>query len=129
MSFVTSTKFSGNEKNKIHNIIKKGLSENQKPKDIIFTLKKKNLSYRKQNMLLDIRRHNSAIYVKTPTARDNAQSWFDNVFEPMRKQKKWNSKQATEFWNNARTQSYEGLTDMEISDTVAFWEMYKREFG
>ena len=129
MSFLTSKKYSGLEKNKIHNIIKSGLDKELPPKEIMLNLKKENLSYRKQNMLQDIRRQNASINVKSPQARDNTQSWFDNVYEPMRKANKWNSKQATEYWNNARTQSYEGLDDMEISDTVAFWEMYKREFG
>lgn len=142
--YKVSKKYKRNKRKQIYRIMDKFIKQNNRIRNennnrriqnkpllkeipeskIIKELKEQKLSYRRQNMLDDIRRRESFSRAKTPEARKNAKFWYDNVYEPFRKSKKLNSQQASTIWDNARNQSYEGLEQAELDNTLEIWEIY-----
>lgn len=141
-----STLFSKPEKEKALDIIENLINENyiirnknltlrfeKKPllkeipsSKIIEALRNENLSYRKQNMLEDIRRLNATSQAKTTLKENRANIWFDNVYEEFRKENKLDSKRTSELWQYAKYQSAKLIEDAELSRN--FWDMYKDVF-
>jgi hypothetical protein len=95
--------------------------------EIIKELKKEGLSYRRKNMLEDIRRLDATIRATNETKRDNAERWFDNVYEKFRKEEGLSSKEATKKWNRAVLQTADTIKDAE--ENAQFWDYYHDEFG
>lgn len=83
----------------------------------------KGLSYSTGNMYYDIRRAGATFNAKTPDKRARASKWFDEYFEPLRKQKKINAKRAYKLWERAKKQSYENMTQSELEFALELREM------
>lgn len=118
--------FKSDKRNKVQRIIRTSVKQGKTPQQIYDTLKSKNLGYRKQNVLSDIRLKNATINAKSPKARKNSESWFLNVFEPMRQKNKLNSKQAKKYWEKSVSQSYQYLLDAQLGKQ--FRDLYKMQF-
>jgi len=101
----------------------RGLTKGETSQQIIKTLKDKGVSYRRENMLYDLRRKEASYHAKTPEKRANAKRWFDNVYEKFRKEKGLNSKQASKLWEKTVTQSFDTIE--EAREGVEMWELYE----
>lgn len=118
--------FKSEKRNAVQRIIRTSIKQGKTPQQIYEKLQSKNLGYRKQNVLADIRLKNATINAKTPQARKNSEKWFLNVFEPMRQKNKLNSKQAKKQWEKSVSQSYQYLLDAQLGKQ--FRDLYKMNF-
>ena len=106
--------FHEKKRQQIQTFIRRSVKRGDSPQQIYDNMHKKGISYRKQNVLADIRLKNATINAKTPAARKNAETWFLNVFEPFRKQNKLDSAQAKKQWENAVSQSFKTYDDAKL---------------
>lgn len=118
--------FKGNERAKVQRLIRRAVERGDKPQQIYNKLKSENLGYRKQNLLFDIRLKRATMNAKSTPARRNSESWFINVFEKFRSDKKLNSKQAKKLWDNAVSESYKTVSDARLG--VEMRELYRTKF-
>jgi len=108
---------------KAKQIIREGVEDGISLKGIFARLEVEGETYRKTDMLLDVRKEKATMYAQSETAKSNAEIWFDEVYEVMRKEQKWNSKQATEFWDKILHESYDNLE--EAKKGAEYWELYR----
>jgi hypothetical protein len=108
---------------KAKEIIREGVEDGISSKGIIARLTVENESFRKTEMLLDIRRERATIFAQSETAKDNATTWFEEVYEVMRKENNWDSQQATRFWQKILDESYDNLE--EAKKGSEYWELYR----
>jgi len=92
-------------------IIKSGALEGLSSTKITSNLKEAGLSYRRINMLHDIRRGRSIEFSKTTEAKLKAETWFDRVYEPFREERKMTSAQATDLWRKTVTETWETIEE------------------
>lgn len=94
-------------------------------KEVIAELKEAGLSYRRTDMLADIRRHASSDRSLDDEARQRALDWHDNVYEKIRQDfGNLNSKQATALWQAIVDQSYYDF-EYDPIDLADIWDLYK----
>ena len=74
--------------------IKLGYSQRAFEREMI----RRGLSYRRQDMLRDWRMAQSIEHAKTIDARMKARAWFEDVIEPLRKERKITYDKAIEIW-------------------------------
>lgn len=77
-------------------------------------------------MLFDVRRSRAVEWAKTPAAKLKAESWFDNVYEPFRAERKMTSREATDLWRKTVDETWETLEEAEEGEE--WWEKYKELF-
>jgi len=146
IKFRLSNLFSEDENEKVLEIIEKTIQRNVEIRDensrrlqkdlvpikeisttqIVKNLEKENLTYRRQNMLEDIRRFDAVFRAKTNETREKANKWFENVYEKFRKEKGYTSEQMTEIWKKTVEQSYDTIEEAELGKEL--WELYEKEF-
>lgn len=86
-------------------------------------LKAESLGYRKQDVLDDIRRSGVSFRAKTVEASETAQSFYDNVLEPIRKEYKTTQKEAFKIWHRLVEEDYQNLVEAEYFNQI--WDIYK----
>jgi len=91
--------------------------------DLIRSLNKKDLNYSKTNMYHDIRRNAMIYKSKSIEKSQKAQDWFDNYFEPFRKEKGLTTQEAHSLWIKAKEQSYEHLNTTELEFALELREI------
>lgn len=141
MSYDIPKRYAGSQRRQILRIIDRGIKRNTPAREIKSQLRAKGLGYRDTNIYHDIRRRQAEYrpiigedrkvigqYRLAPDKRAKSLSWFDNVFERYRQERKLTSKQAEKVWNNARQQSYDKLSDEEIDEAEDIWELYDQMF-
>lgn len=94
---------------------------------VINELKELGLSYRRIDMLHDIRYAGAVANAKYPDTAERAAGWFDNVFEPYRAEKGLTANQASDLWNKSRNQTWDTLEQM--SEGLDMLERYEATFG
>jgi len=99
------------------------LKKRRSAKDLILDLREQGLSYSEGSMRYDIRRAGATYNAKTPAARGRASKWFEEYFEPLRKQRKLSPKKAYKVWERAKTQSYENMSKAELEFALELREM------
>lgn len=104
-------------------IIKAGVLDEHSATKIISDLKDAGLSYRRINMLHDVRRGKAIEWSKTPDAKLRAESWFDRVYEPFREDRKLTSTQATDLWRKTVTETWETIE--EAKEGAEMWDKYE----
>lgn len=145
MAYKIPSRFTKKEREKYDKILADGVTSEKSTTEIIKEAKKEGLSYRRTNMLHDIRRKESEYWrsrEKDPETgewkdttyheikgegKQKSLNFFDNVFEKYRDEKNLNSKQATKLWEMTRSQTAE--TEAEAYAVAEFWDFYKSEFG
>jgi len=113
--------------NTLKRLVKAGKNTNQ----IQTELRAEGLGYRRENLQHDIRRYKAFKDSTTPDRRAANKRWFDTVFEPFRDDRKkrgWSNREINEFWERAKTQSYDNLTEAERDEVLALREMYSKKF-
>jgi len=87
---------------RITEIIAEGYKSESTASDIMSSLKDEGLSYRRQDMLADIREYGAIANIPEgrPSAISRALDFYNNVVEPYRKDNGLSSKQA---WSDVRT--------------------------
>ena len=126
-----SNQFTKSEKVKAINLMKRLVRQGKNTNQVHNELKDAGYGYRRKNIQHDIRRFKTFENSKSPAARDSNKRWFDTVFEPFRKEKKaagWSNNTINQFWEKAKTQSYENLTQAELDAVLALREMYSKKF-
>lgn len=130
----------GEDKKKIHKIIKDGMKNNLTTTQIIKNLKKENVSYKKTDMLYDIRfkkasfnigvKDDGTVTYSTPRnrkSRKRKQDWFMNVFEKFRIENNLNTRQARKLIKQEMVTSHKNK--MEESLGAKFYDIYKSVFA
>lgn len=81
------------------------------------------LSFRKQDVLFDYRRGSVIEPSKTLTGKAKADTWFDQVLEPMRATNSWTQAQAIDAWKEMERK----MEEMEEFDEgeEAWWKEYE----
>ena len=140
---VFNSRLSKNKQNQAFKLLEKFHSENyeieiinnQRRKDgepllksrsgasLIRELEQKKLLYTKDNIYYDIRRHAAYYKSKTSEKAAKAQEWFDNYFEPFRKEKGLTAKEAHKLWLSAKEQTYEALSSSELQYALELREI------
>lgn len=131
------------ERQKIHRILKKGLVNNSTTTQIINELKKENLSYRKQDILFDIRLKKSSYnigvikrgkdkgkitynVVSSNKARLRKNKWFIEVFEKFRKENGLTTAEARRIITQEVRTGHRNLLEDKLGKK--YWELYKDNF-
>lgn len=91
--------------------------------DLIKSLESKNLTYSKDNIYHDIRRNAMIYKSKSAEKSQKAQDWFDNYFEPFRKEKGLTTQQAHDLWVKAKEQTYDNLSVTELEYALELREI------
>jgi hypothetical protein len=104
----------------LHKAIDLGWSSNKLQREAMSL----GLSYRRQDMLYNLRRAESMHYAKTDIAKERAVRYFEDLFEPHRKAMGWTSAQETEFRNKGKAGLFETTEEMEEYEEE--WEKYER---
>lgn len=126
MPYIFSAAWDWQQKLRAKNILTLGMKNELSTSKIVSQLAAEGLSYRRINMLHDIRRSKAVETAKTPAAMSRAETWFDKVYEPFRKASGLNSREASDLWHRTRTESWETIEDAE--EGVKWWEIYETQF-
>lgn len=106
------------------NDIRRSVGERPLSKNSLITeLRESGLSYRRQDILDDIRRTGVSYKARDVEAMGRAQSFYDNVLEPLRKENNLTEKEAWRLWNRIKEQDWENLLEAERYAEV--WDVYK----
>lgn len=89
-------------------------------------LRSQGLGYRKTNLLYDYRKFQAVDLSKTPEARTKAESWFEKVYEPFRKEQRLTAKQASAALRDIKERTTETLEIAKLAGRYA--EMYEGAF-
>lgn len=86
-------------------------------------LKRKNLSYRRADMLYDFRRTSIVGRAKSLEAMQKANDFFENIIEKIRKDRHTDLKEAIEIWERIRQKHIE-LEEM-TEEEEEIWDIYE----
>lgn len=128
---------------KTEKIIRKGIKKSLSTSKIIQELKDNDLSFKRQDMLLEIRKYKAEYIpkrtklktgeIKTnfvlPENRKNLtkkQKWFIEVFEPFRKENKLTSSQASLIIRQETVTTHKKANEIKLGKK--YWEKYKKVF-
>lgn len=102
-------------------IIKSGISEGLKSPGIIDQLRDAGLGYRRQDMLLDIRRMGAVAHigVEAGISADRAMHFYDAYIEPYRRDRGLTAKQAWENYHTWRRREEAAEIELDELDEVA----------
>lgn len=81
--------------------------------DLVFQLQSMGLSYRRIEMLHDIRRAGAVAFARTAEDSRRAGQWFDSVFEPFRAANSMTANEASVAWDKTRSQTWDTLEEAE----------------
>ena len=102
----------------IHNAIAENWSYNRYEREAM----RVNLSYNRANMQYDFRRAQAIEKAQSGEAKDRALQYFDEIYEPLRARKGWNSAQTTAFLAKGEHGELETLEEQEEFEDE--WEKY-----
>jgi len=126
MSFLFALKFGGENLLRVETIFRQAMTSEKGGQFLYEQLHRQGLSYRKQNILSDYRRFQAIDRSLTPESRVRAESWYDKVYEPFRKEHGYNAKQATEALTKIRQGDINTEAEAEASGKYA--EAYESAF-
>ena len=126
MAYVFSASWDWKQKLRAKNIVTMGMKNDLSTTAIINNLKADGLSYRRVNMLHDIRRSKAVEWSKSPTALTRAETWFDKVFEPFRSERGLSSREASDLWHRTLQESWETIEQAE--EGTKWWELYETHY-
>lgn len=86
-------------------------------------LRESGVSYRRQDMLDDVRRSAVSFRAKSVEGMENAQRFYDTVLEPIRKEYDVTQKEAFKIWRRIQEQDYRDL--LEAESFADIWDIYK----
>lgn len=112
MVYTFDSRFDRYKANRIYKIISSGALAKQSATRIADTLKIKGLSYRRKEMLHDVRRARAVEFSKTRETKLSSGYFFDFVFEPFRTDTGFTTKRVTEIFNMRKEDRWE--TDEEL---------------
>ena len=107
-------------------IVESGAKKNSSATSIISDLKGKGISYRRQEMLADIRHAKVLAPAKNPVAERNADTWYESVLEPFRAETGMSLDSALALLERDRS-----LTELTLEEAVTmsqYWEYYDSVF-
>jgi len=102
----------------IHNAINQDWSYNHYEREAM----RVNLSYNRANMQYDFRRAQAIEKARSGEAKGRALQYFDEIYEPLRERKGWNSAQTTAFLAKGKRGELETLDEQEEFEEE--WEKY-----
>lgn len=133
-------KYKGKDRTRIHQIIKSGMDKNLSTTEIQNNLKKEGLSYRRKNLLFDIRLKKSSYNigvtnegkvtynpVSNSKARTRKQKWFIDVFEKFRIENGLTTKQARKIIKQEIKTSHKNNSERILGKK--FYDVYKDVFN
>ena len=128
LGFIFERKYEGSTLEKIWDTLKAGVTEGATASGIIQTLKDMGVSYRRQDMLSDIRRMGSVAHIGAERAisAEKAMSFYDRIIEPYRKQYNLTGAKAWENyhkWERMQIESEEQLQELE--EAAADYQWYR----
>jgi len=126
MAYLYEKKYGGETLLRIETIFKQAMTSEKGGQFLYEQLHRQGLSYRKQNILSDYRRFQAIDRSLTPESRARAESWYDKVYEPFRKEMGYNAKQATEALHRIREGDINTEAEAEASGQYA--EAYESAF-
>jgi len=122
MAFRLGGKFDSVQKIKAENILRDGALDGLSSTAIINKLRDQGLSYRRTNMLRDVRRSRAVSFAKTPDNTVKAVTWYDEVFESFQETNDLTPRAATELWKKTIDQSWDTLEEAELG--VQWQDLY-----
>lgn len=97
MPYIFSSKFTVTQRYESEALLHKAIKSDWSFDHLQREAMGKNLSYRRINMQYDYRRAQASEKALTGEGKERATKWFEEVYDPHRKAKKWTSAQETEF--------------------------------
>ena len=137
--FKFTSRFSEAEKLDAEILIHEGIISDKNTTEIINDLENENLTYRNTNMLRDIRRAKSDYYISldkegdksfnllSGESKDKSNQWFENVFEPFRKEHGLDSDTAFRILKQERDTSHKLIKDAKLGQDYS--DRYMKIFG
>lgn len=123
MAYILTAGFDWKQDLQAQAIIKQGVLSEFSATKIISNLSDQGLSYRRINMLHDVRRGRAVEWAKTPEAKLKAESWFDRVYEPFREERKMTSREATDLWRKTVTETWQTIEEAKEGNEM--WDKYE----
>lgn len=114
MVYTFDAKFDRYKATRIYKIVSSGALARQSATRIADTLKIKGLSYRRIEMLHDIRRARTVEFSKTRETKLTSGYFFDFVYEPFRRDYGLTARQATEIFNLRKEERLETPEELEL---------------
>lgn len=127
MPYRLSKAFDQTQRMRAVDVLTRGVREGKTSTDIIGDLRAEGLTYRRTNMLRDVRRAKASAWALTPENRDRALTWFDEVFEPFIVEKGLDPRTAWKEWNKVKDEAWELLEDLEMG--LEWWDRYQSVFA
>lgn len=126
MGFTYAARFGGYDLIRVETIFRQSMTGQAGGQAIYERMRAQGLGYRKTDLLQDYRRFQAIDPAKTDDARNRAESWFDKVYEPFRKEHGYTAKQATNALKRIREGSIE--TEEEAQEAGDYADKYESEF-
>ena len=131
LEFIFERKYEGSTLEKLWDTLKAGVTEGATASGIIQTLKDMGISYRRQDMLSDIRRMGSVAHISAERmiSAEKAMSFYDRIIEPYRKQYGLTGAKAWENfhkWERMQIESEEQLQELEEAASEYHWYRSRR---
>lgn len=116
--YVFDAKFDRYKATKIYKLIKAGAIAEQSATRIVDQLRIKGLSYRRINMLHDVRRARAVEFAKTSDTRYRSGMFFDYVYEPFRKDTGLRTTEVNKILRDRERAIYEDEEELLLIDDI-----------
>lgn len=126
MGYRLSKKLDGTQKDTVRRIFRESVKKGHNTTTILNRLSENGVTYRRTNMLRDIRLATASSQAHDTLNRLKAVNWYENVFETFQEAHNLTPKKAAIQWNRIRDESYDTLEEAELG---AEWqELYDSLF-
>lgn len=116
--YVFDSKFDRYKATKIYKLIKAGAIAEQSATRIVDQLKIKGLSYRRIEMLHDVRRARAVEFAKTRDTRYRSGMFFDYVYEPFRRETGLRTTEVNKILRDRERAIYEDEEELRLIDDI-----------
>lgn len=122
MVYVFAARFDAYPAAKIHDVLKVGVQAKVSGSKIIETLKAAGLTYRRTEMLHDVRRARAVEFAKTYEGAAASGAYFDDVYEPFRAKRGLTASETNEIFRKKERMEWE--TAEELEDLLEIEDRY-----
>lgn len=124
MVYIFDSKFDRYQANKIYKIVSTGVLAKDSATTVINALKVKGLSYRRIEMLHDVRRARGVEFAKSRETKLTSGYFFDFTYEPFRKEQGLSAREANAIFRKWERDDWE--TPEEMEQVMEIHEKYER---
>ena len=126
MSYYYEKQFGAEGALRIETVMRQSYTTQKGGQAVYTALRSQGLGYRKTELLNDYRKFQAVDPGKTPEAQARAETWYEKVYEPLRKERKWTAKQTSEFLRMITKGTQETIEQAEAIGEYA--ELYEQHF-